>query len=159
MYRMINDFVMDWENSCRGTLSVFESITEEKKGFEIVDDHSSLEWLSWHLTTATAYFMGQVGLSLNVELNPSATPNSIKEIISTYKVASEEVVKAVKENLTDEALSGNVDSHGRPTPIGVLLRVMVDHQTHHRAQMQVLLRQAGLNVPSIMGPTKEASNL
>ncbi len=157
MYRKINDFIQDWEKSCSGTLSVFESITEEKKGFEIVEGHNSLEWLSWHLTTAPAYFMGQVGLSLDVELNPAATPETIQEIISTYKVASEQVVKAVNENFTDESLSNNVDSHGQATPIGALLRAMVDHQTHHRAQMQVLLRQAGLNIPSVMGPTKEAT--
>lgn len=156
MYRTINDFIQDWENSCRGTLAVFDAITDEKKGFEIVEGHNSLEWLSWHLTTATAYFMGQVQLSLDVELNPSATPETMQEIINTYKIASEQVVKTVKEKLTDESLSTNVDSHGRPTPIGALLRAMVDHQTHHRAQMQVLLRQAGLSVPSVMGPTKEA---
>jgi len=157
MYRMIEDFITDWEKNCRCTLAVFESITEEKKGFEIVEGHNSLEWLSWHLTTATAYFMGQVGLSLDVELNPKATPATLEEIISTYKLASAEVISKVKGNFTDESLSTNVDSHGRPTPIGALLRAMVDHQTHHRAQMQVLLRQAGLNVPSVMGPTKEAS--
>lgn len=157
MYRIVNDFIQDWEKSCNGTLSVFESITEEKKSFEIVEGHNSLEWLSWHLTTAPAYFMGQVGLTLNVELNPSATPSTVQEIINTYKIAKEQVVKTVKENFTDESLSENVNSHGQATPIGALLRAMVDHQTHHRAQMQVLLRQAGLNVPSVMGPTQEAS--
>ena len=156
MYRMVDDFIQEWEKNCNGTLSVFESITEEKKSFEIVEGHSSLEWLSWHLTTAPAYFIGQVGLSLNVELNPSVTPSTIQEIINTYKIVKEEVVKTVKEKLTDESLSTIVDSHGRPTPIGAILRVLVDHQTHHRAQMQVLLRQAGLNVPGVMGPTKEA---
>jgi hypothetical protein len=81
MYRTINDFIQDWENSCRGTISVFESTTEEKKSFEIVEGHNSLEWLSWHLTTATAYFMGQIGLSLDVELNPANTPETIQEIV------------------------------------------------------------------------------
>jgi uncharacterized damage-inducible protein DinB len=33
--------------------------------------------------------------------------------------------------------------------------MMIDHQTHHRGQMTVLLRQAGLTVPGVMGPTKE----
>ncbi len=155
MYRMINDFIHDWQKSYDGTLLVFESITEDKKGFEIVEGHNSLEWLSWHLTTAPAYFMGQVGLTLDVELNPSATPTTIEEIIKTYKLASEQVITAVKETFTDESLSENVVSHGKATPIGALLRSMIDHQNHHRAQMQVLLRQAGLNVPSVMGPTKE----
>jgi len=54
-------------------------------------------------------------------------------------------------------LEKEVDMLGKPTPIGEILRSLVDHQTHHRAQMQVLLRQAGLPVPGVMGPTKEQS--
>lgn len=38
---------------------------------------------------------------------------------------------------------------------GKFLRMLIDHQTHHRGQMTVLLRQAGLTVPGVMGPTKE----
>ncbi|KGR77545.1 DinB family protein [Ureibacillus sinduriensis] len=155
MYRTLNDFVSEWEKNCRGTLAIFESITDEKKHVAIVEGHSSLESLSWHLTTSPAYFMGQVGLSLEVELNPKSTPATISEIVSIYKSTSDNVVKVAKENLSDVKLLTEVNSHGRPTPIGALLRVMVDHQTHHRAQMQVLLRQAGLPVPGVMGPTKE----
>ncbi|HWL12487.1 MAG TPA: DinB family protein [Ureibacillus sp.] len=156
MYRNLNDFIQEWERNCAGTLAIFESITDEKKHVSIVEGHSSLEFLSWHLTTAPAYFMGQLGLSLEVELNPKNTPATMSEIISTYKAARENVVKVAMENLSDEMLLTEVNSHGHATPIGALLRLMVDHQTHHRAQMQVLLRQAGLPVPGVMGPTKEA---
>jgi uncharacterized damage-inducible protein DinB len=33
--------------------------------------------------------------------------------------------------------------------------VLISHQIHHRGQMTVLMRQAGLAVPSIYGPVKE----
>ncbi|MFC7687650.1 DinB family protein [Ureibacillus sp. GCM10028918] len=155
MYRNLNDFIQEWERNCKGTLAVFESITDEKKHAAIVEGHSSLESLSWHLTTSPAYFMGQAGLSLDVELDSKNTPSVISEIVSTYKSASKNIVKVAKENLSDEMLLTEVNSHGRLTPIGAILRLMVDHQTHHRAQMQVLLRQAGLRVPGVMGPTKE----
>ena len=35
------------------------------------------------------------------------------------------------------------------------LKVCVDHQIHHRGQLTVLMRQAGLRVPSLYGPAKE----
>lgn len=157
MYRHVNDFIQEWERNSAGTLSIFEAITEEKKNVSIVEGHSSLEWLSWHLTTAPAYFMGLAGLSLNLELNPTATPATTREIQTVYKTVKEAVVKTVNENLTDESLLNTVDAHGQATPVGAVLRLMVDHQTHHRAQMQVLLRQAGLPVPGVMGPTKEGN--
>ena len=155
MYRQVNDFIQEWNRNSAGTLSIFEAITEEKKGQSIVDGHSSLEWLSWHLTTAPAYFIGQIGLALETKLNPKDTPTTIQEIIEYYKKITADVKKVVEENLSDEKLQQEVDSHGQPAAIGALLRMMVDHQTHHRAQMQVLVRQAGLPVPGVMGPTKE----
>ena len=155
MYRKLDDFIEEWRHNSAGTLAAFEAITEEKKHQSIEKGHSSLEWLSWHLTTAPAYFMGQVGLSLDVELNPSNTPSTIQEIIAVYNNVRDNVINVAKENLSDEKLLEEVNSHGRDVAIGAILRMMVDHQTHHRAQMQVLIRQAGLPVPSVMGPTKE----
>ena len=35
------------------------------------------------------------------------------------------------------------------------LWVLITHQIHHRGQMTVLMRQAGLVVPGIYGPAKE----
>jgi uncharacterized damage-inducible protein DinB len=35
------------------------------------------------------------------------------------------------------------------------LASIIKHQIHHRAQMTVLMRQAGLNVPGIYGPSRE----
>jgi len=156
MYRKIDDFIKDWKVNCAGTIAIMESITEDKKHVSIVEGHNSLEFLSWHLTNAPSFFFGLIGQPLNVQLNPSTPPQTIKDIINEYKKVSDEVVKNVK-NLKDESLEKEVDMLGKPTPIGEILRSLVDHQTHHRAQMQVLLRQAGLPVPGVMGPTKEQS--
>ena len=35
------------------------------------------------------------------------------------------------------------------------LQVLVVHQAHHRGQMTVLMRQAGLTVPGVYGPARE----
>ncbi|HEX9083062.1 MAG TPA: DinB family protein, partial [Holophagaceae bacterium] len=39
---------------------------------------------------------------------------------------------------------------------GETLLALLMHQAHHRGQMTVLMRQAGLKVPEFYGPTKEA---
>jgi len=38
---------------------------------------------------------------------------------------------------------------------GYSLFILIIHQTHHLGQMSVLMRQAGLKVPGIYGPSKE----
>ncbi|RKJ52346.1 damage-inducible protein DinB, partial [Butyricicoccus sp. 1XD8-22] len=112
MYRKLDDFIQEWQHSSKGTIFIFEAITDEKKSFEIVEGHNSLEWLSWHLTNSPAYFMSLIGLTLKVNLNPTEVPQTMKEITETYKQVSESVVQTVKEGLTDDELLKEVDNHG-----------------------------------------------
>ena len=45
--------------------------------------------------------------------------------------------------------------YGEQWPRGLTLYALILHQTHHRAQMTVLMRQAGLVVPGVYGPNRE----
>jgi uncharacterized damage-inducible protein DinB len=38
---------------------------------------------------------------------------------------------------------------------GFTLTILVHHEIHHRGQMTVLMRQAGLRPPAIYGPVRE----
>lgn len=153
MYRVTEDFVEDWKASSAGTLRVFQAITDDKMEQSIVDDHNSLGWLAWHLTNASAMFGNLVGLQIE-EPTQKDTPATMNEIITTYEKLSESIAREAAK-LKDEDLLEEVEGLVGPAPRGKLLRILVDHQTHHRGQMTVLLRQAGLKVPPIMGPTKE----
>ena len=65
--------------------------------------------------------------------------------------AYESVANGIKEEvakLSNDELLEVVTGFKAPMPKGALLRVLIDHQTHHRGQMTVLLRQAGLPVPA-----------
>jgi uncharacterized damage-inducible protein DinB len=154
MYRKVEDFLLDWSHATHGTNQVLESLTDDTLGQAIVEGHSTLGWLGWHLATAPAYFLGLVGL--NVETgDPQAVPEKASEIVEAYIKVTAAVEREVKENMTDAKFAEEVEMHGHQSPRGAVLRLLIDHQTHHRGQMTVLLRQADLNVPGIMGPTKE----
>jgi uncharacterized damage-inducible protein DinB len=156
MYRKVDDFLEDWSRSANGTIQVLESLTDDKLGQAIAEDYSTLGWLGWHIATSTAFFADMVGLQVNVPTD-STVPKKAADIVHAYKEISESFIKEVRQNLTDEKMMEKVDKFGAPTPRGAILRDVIDHQTHHRGQMTVLLRQAGLHVPGIMGPTKEQS--
>ena len=153
MYRAIEDFVEDWKASSAGTLNVFQAITDDKMGQAIVEGHNSLGWLAWHLTNASAMFGNLVGLSIEAP-SQKDPPSTMKEIIATYEKLAASIAREAAK-LEDQELLEEVEGIGGPAARGRLLRVLIDHQTHHRGQMTVLLRQAGLKVPPIMGPTKE----
>lgn len=155
MYRNVTDFISDWENARFGTIKVLEAMTDDKLDQAIAEGHNTLGWLGWHITTAQAYFAGLVGLDVHIPGDLKNVPSKTSEIVEAYKLSSQELLTKVEENFTDALLEENVDMHGTPAPRGKILRSLIDHQTHHRGQMTVLLRQASLRVPGVMGPTKE----
>ncbi|MED4017052.1 DinB family protein [Sutcliffiella cohnii] len=155
MYRTVNDFLVDWSNSSHGTLRVLEALTDEKLDQSIVEGHSSLGWLGWHIVTSTAFFANLAGLDVKSPGSEKSVPTSANEIANAFRKIIDELKLEVDRKLTDEKLLEEVESFGRTTPRGALLKVLMDHSIHHRGQMTVLLRQAGLQVPGVMGPTKE----
>jgi len=154
MYRQVDDFLQEWAAASQGTLQVLKAVSDEKLEQSIVEGHSTLGWIGWHLVGAAGYFSYLAGLKVPMIRQEDPIPSSAAEIAATYeKIAStiqEEVAKLSNEDLLEE-----VNGFTKPMPRGALLRVLIDHQTHHRGQMTVLLRQAGLPVPGVMGPTKE----
>ena len=154
MYRTVNDFLTDWSLSTKGTIQVFESLKDEKLNQAIVEGHSTLGWIGWHIVTSTFFFADLVGIHVVSPGDEKAVPNKAIDILNAYLTIVEEV-KGEIENMTDKDMITRIDNFGQITPRGKLLRDLIDHTTHHRGQMTVLLRQAGLPVPGVMGPTKE----
>lgn len=157
MYRTVDDFVQDWSLSAQGTLKVLQSLTDEKLNQAIVEGHNTLGWLGWHLASAPAFFMGQIGLTVEPAGDVQQVPDRAADIVNAYDKMAEAVKQAVQQNLTDEQIVEPINTFAGMMPRGKMLRVLIDHQTHHRGQMTVLLRQAGLFVPGVLGPTREGN--
>lgn len=154
MYRIVQDFSKEWHLSSKSTLQVMKAITDDKMGQAIVDGHNTLGWLAWHLVSVGGAFGHFAGLQIPAPGPDMDMPNNMADIIEAYEMVIEGYKKAV-ETMTDEQLLEEVQAFGGTMPRGQLLRTLIDHQTHHRGQMTVLLRQAGLPVPPVMGPTAE----
>ena len=157
MYRKAEDFLADWQMNAKGTLSVMRAITEDKKRTAIVEGHNSLEWLAWHLVATAGAFGHFAGLQIPAPGPDMPIPDTMEEIAGMYEAVNEAYKKEAGK-LTDEQMEEEVESFGGMMKRGKLLRMLIEHQTHHRGQMTVLLRQAGLQVPPVMGPTVEMQN-
>jgi len=154
MYRQVDDFLNEWTNAANGTAQVLKVMTDETLSQSIVEGHNSLGWLGWHLVGAAGYFSYLAGLTVPMIRKEDPVPTSAAEIVATY----EKTANSIKEEaakLSNEDLLEEVKGFNGPITRGALLRALIDHQTHHRGQMTVLLRQAGLPVPGVLGPTKE----
>jgi uncharacterized damage-inducible protein DinB len=155
MYRTIEDFKKEWEYESAATLKMLDRLTDESLGTKVVPGGRTLGFLGWHLVVCIG-MAGEAGLPLQIPSeyidNPPAGAAALR---NAYARCSSEMIQAVESNWKDANLLEEVQMYGEPWTRGYALLAMVKHQTHHRGQMTVLMRQAGLTVPGAYGPAKE----
>lgn len=155
MYRLIDDFENDWKYETESTLKLFEALTDEASSRKTTPDGRSLGYIAWHIVLTLGEMVGRTGLQVEAPPEHSPMPGSVSEITEAYKNAAHSVGKAVLENWNDKALGEEVEMYGEKWKRGYALSALVKHQAHHRGQMTILMRQAGLKVPGMYGPSKE----
>jgi uncharacterized damage-inducible protein DinB len=155
MYRKIDDFVKAWETESSSSQKLMDALTDSSLQQQVVDGHRSLGRVAWHIVTTIPEMMANTGLKLGAVAPDTPVPAKAAVIKQAYAVVAEELLKQVNSNWTDETLTVEDEMYGEKWARGKSARVLIDHQTHHRGQMTVLMRQAGLKVPGVYGPAKE----
>lgn len=155
MFRQIEDFTKAWEQESASTLKLMNELTDASLSQTVAEGHRTLGRIAWHAVTTIPEMMGLTGLKIGSVLGQSPMPQSAAEIKNSYEAVSKDMLEQVKANWTDQTLTVLDDMYGEKWPRGLTLKILIDHQTHHRGQMTVLMRQAGLRVPGLYGPAKE----
>jgi uncharacterized damage-inducible protein DinB len=155
MYRRIEDFLRNWEYEAASTSKVIGELTEAARGQAVAPGHRTLDRLAWHLTQSIPEMMNQTGLSVTGVDPHAPVPKSLAEIKKAYDDASASLTEAVKTEWNDATLEIEDKMYGDSWKRGVTLNALLMHQAHHRGQMTVLMRQAGLKVPGVYGPAME----
>ncbi len=155
LVKSIGDFSAAWKYESESTLKVFANLTNESLNQKVTEDGRSLGFLAWHITQTIGEMMSKAGLSFeNFEEN-AAMPAGAGQIVSEYEKLSTKMSSQVEKNWNDNMLDDDLNMYGQTWKRGDVLASLLAHQTHHRGQMTVLMRQAGLKVPGIYGPSKE----
>lgn len=155
MYRKIDDFVRDWTYETEQTVKLFNELTDESLNQKVTKDGRSLGFLAWHLAVTMEEMPKLVGLTVEAPNPESSCPASAKEIVRVFETAANSVKEQVSKNWTDETLEIKDEMYGETWKRGMTLFYLTLHQVHHRGQITVLMRQAGLKVIGIYGPAKE----
>jgi uncharacterized damage-inducible protein DinB len=155
MYYKINDFLSDWDYESKATLKIFDNLTDKSLPTKVTPEGRSLGFLGWHIVLTINEMMSRTGLQFNAPPHDSPPPSSAAEIKNAYEKASASFVEELKKKWNDSSLEQEVDMYGEKWKNGATLAALITHQIHHRAQMTVLMRQAGLKVPGVYGPSKE----
>jgi uncharacterized damage-inducible protein DinB len=155
MYSSVKEFVEDWKIESATTLKLFSVMTDKSLGQRVYAEGRSIGEIAWHIA-ASVYEMGsKMGLGLAELSENLQIPDKADEIVAVYKKAAEELSASILKCWSDESLKEVVDMYGEKWTKDVSLAILIRHEIHHRAQITVLLRQAGLKVPGLCGPSKE----
>ena len=101
------------------------------------------------------YTLGELGMPIDAPGEKDPMPASAAAIADAYEKCAPSVAQAIQSHWTDDQLSGYISIYGQSWTRSNLLASLLAHSCHHRGQMTVLMRQAGLKVPGVYGPSKE----
>jgi uncharacterized damage-inducible protein DinB len=154
MYRRISDFADTWKYETESTIKLMNVLTNASLDQKINPEGRTLGRLAWHITETIGEMLNRTGLQVE-EPQASGHLHNPTLIADTYERVAQQGLAAVQENWTDESLEIKHNMYGEEWTRGTILTILVQHQIHHRGQMTVLMRQAGLVVPGIYGPARE----
>jgi uncharacterized damage-inducible protein DinB len=155
MYRRIEDFLADWKEESASSQKLMDALTDASLAHQVTPEGRNLGYLAWHIALSISEMANRAGLKVEGPAQDSSEPAHAAEIAETYRKAAGQLAESVKANWNDASLDEEVDMYGQMWKKGYILVVLLRHEGHHRGQMTVLMRQAGLKVPGIYGPSRE----
>jgi uncharacterized damage-inducible protein DinB len=155
MFSRLDIFLGAWSHEAASTQRVLDALTDESLEQTVAPGHRTIRRLAWHIAQTVPEMMGKTGLHVEGLGEHDPPPATAKEIAEAYRVAAASLADELRANWTDATLKDKDEMYGEQWSRGMTLGALLLHQTHHRGQLTVLMRQAGLVVPGVFGPNKE----
>ena len=156
MFTSVTAFLEAWRRESACTARVIGAVSDDALGFRGHDRGRSLGELAWHLVTAVREIGKHTGIVVDGPAKDVEMPPAVTEIRGAYEKAAASVADAVEGGWFDGTLAVEDDVYGASWPRGKTLLVLLCHEIHHRGQLTLLLRQAGLTVPPVYGPSADS---
>jgi uncharacterized damage-inducible protein DinB len=154
MHRTIEGFKKDWAYESEVTARIFGNLTDASLQQRVSAEGRTLGFLAWHIIICLG-MTTEAGLPFQPVDAESHPPENAADYKRIYEASSAEMLAAIERNWQDANLLEEIQMYGETWTRGYALYAMVKHQIHHRGQMTVLMRQAGLLVPGAYGPARE----
>jgi uncharacterized damage-inducible protein DinB len=157
----IEALLQELEQETQTTRRVLERVPGDRLHWKPHEKSMSLGQLALHVATVPG----------NVADIAKQSPFPVPEFIQPSAASAAELIPALEQSVAkareillgmDDADLANIwrvvdgDREVMALPVGALLRsIMLNHWYHHRGQLSVYLRQVGVPVPSIYGPSAD----
>jgi uncharacterized damage-inducible protein DinB len=155
MYITISDFLNEWNTEAMLTQKVLDGLTDDSLQQQVYPEGRTLGRIAWHLTASIPDYLTHFGVKVPKTEDEKNVPATAKEIAEAFKRLSEEAAQAIEQQWTDDSLSQTQNAFGREETNAQILMGLIKHIVHHRGQLTILIRQAGLKPFGVYGPPKE----
>ena len=157
MYHDPKTFLAVYGFESMTTANVLAAVTDESLSREKAAGHNTLGDIAWHIAAAPFYMLNQIGFEIDESLNQKPEQLTAAAIQETHRTISALVAEQAASKTPEDLAKVYHVFNMMDWSAGQMLGILLHHEIHHRGQLSVLLRQAGLVVPSIYGPTYEVT--
>ena len=155
MYVTITDFIKEWNKEARLTQKVLDGLTDDSLKQQVYPEGRTLGRIAWHFTTNIPEYLAHFGLKVKEREYTESVPESAEEIAAAFRELSSNAAQVIEQQWTDESLENVQQAFGREETNAQILMGLIKHIVHHRGQVTILMRQAGLKPFGVYGPPKE----
>jgi uncharacterized damage-inducible protein DinB len=156
MYSTVEQCINEYAEDSAEAQKLFDALTDASLGTPVADGHRTLGQVAWHIVQSVPEMLTCAGVKLDDAVVHQGVPGSAAEIAAAYKRVTAEAVAAVRDQWDEAELARPRDMYGMQWSGAKTLMCLLGHEAHHRGQMSVLMRQAGLVPHGVYGPHKEA---
>jgi uncharacterized damage-inducible protein DinB len=159
---MIDGMLQEFDQEAQTTRRVLERVPDHKLEWRPHEKARSLGRLALHVATVPGA-VAELGASpspVQVPQFPDPSPKSASELLPALE-KSIATVKRVLGGMDDAALTatwrlmqGDRELLALPR-VAFLRSIMLNHWYHHRGQLTAYLRELGVAIPSIYGPSAD----
>ena len=155
MYRQTGDFLRDWAYESESTLKLLRNINQEHFSHKSHENVRDIATLTRHMVHSVGEMLNRTGLEVYMPDEQELETYSPEQVADAYERVADSAANEVQTKWNDGTLEHKVNLYGEEWANGYTLLVLLLHQAHHRGQLTVLMRQAGLPLSGVYGPTKE----
>ena len=155
MYHTMDEFLSEWTYESDSTQQILDLLNDDSLSTRAGERERSLGVLAWHIVTSVHEMMSRVGLEFDAPHHDATLPTTAEEIAQGYRQTNQSFKEAIQAQWKDADLSLKHDMYGEMWSNATTRNVLVKHQIHHRGQLTILMRQAGLSMIGVYGPSRE----
>ena len=154
MFTSVSQFTDLWQQETQATAKLLNLLTDQSLSLPKDENIRSVGRAAWHIVCAYTEICNRFGIPYKGPTEKKPIPTSAAEIKTNYNNGAAFVRDTVRK-WSDADLQQEDDMYGETWKRGKSLYVLLAHEMHHRGQLTVIMRLAGLPMTGIYGPAKE----